>query len=216
MILTKKLAIAGFGGHAKVIADTAQTLGWSVTGFDDAPDVININNSPWPLAGPISELILRHNEFDGVVIGIGDNHLRFKLHKEFLTRGCQLETLIHPMSSISQYASIAEGCVMMAGSVVNYGARIDGSCIINTGATVDHDCQLSAGVHISPGANLAGGVIVGERALIGIGAAVLQGIKIGKDSIVGAGAVVVKDVPDGAVVIGVPAYPFTQKRQGSK
>ena len=215
MVQAKKLAIAGFGGHAKVIADMAQILGWSVTGFDDAaPDLTN--NSPWDISGSISELMLRVNEFDGVVIGIGDNHLRFKLHKEFLTSGCRLETLIHPLSSISKYASIAEGCVVMAGSIVNYGAQIDTSCIINTGATVDHDCQISAGAHISPGANLAGGVIVGERALIGIGAAILQGIKIGKDSIVGAGAVVVKDVPEGAVVVGIPAYPLTQKHQDTE
>lgn len=34
---------------------------------------------------------------------------------------------------------------------------------------------------------------------------VRQDIRIGENAIVGAGAVVVKDVPDGVVVVGVPA-----------
>lgn len=209
MIQPKKLAIAGFGGHAKVIADTAQSIGWSITGFDDAPH--SINTGPWKVIGSISELLQRSDGFDGVIIGIGNNHLRFKLHQQFLSNNTRLATIIHPMSSVSKYADIAEGCVMMAGSAINYGASIAGSCVINTGATVDHECRLASCVHISPGAHLAGNVTVGERSLIGIGATILQGIKIGKDCIVGAGAVVTKNVPDNTMVIGVPAYPYIKK-----
>jgi len=209
MIRPRKLAIAGFGGHAKVIADTAHTLGWVISGFDDAP-TDHVNKGVWSLCGTIGELFSRIHEFDGIAIGIGDNYIRLKLHREFLTYGARLESLVHPHASVSQFTSIAEGCAVMAGSVINYGAVIKDSCIINTGATVDHECFLDTGVHVCPGAHLAGNVTIGEHTLIGIGAAVIQGVKIGKNSIVGAGAVVIRDVPDNTLVMGVPARAINQ------
>lgn len=43
------------------------------------------------------------------------------------------------------------------------------------------------------------------RASIGSNATIIAGITIGKNSLIGAGAVVTKDVPDYAIVTGVPA-----------
>lgn len=40
---------------------------------------------------------------------------------------------------------------------------------------------------------------------IGIGACIMPGVTIGNNAIVGANAVVTKDVPDGAIALGVPA-----------
>jgi sugar O-acyltransferase (sialic acid O-acetyltransferase NeuD family) len=204
MIHDKNLAIVGFGGHAKVVADIAQSLGWSITGFDDAYENFS-KEEPWVVAGNISDLKSRVHCFDGVVIGIGNNMTRLDLQNQFVISGAKLISLIHPKSSVSKYSSISNGSVVMAGAIVNFGVHIEDGCIVNTGATVDHECYLSAGVHIAPGANLAGGVVVGERTLIGIGAVILPGIKIGKNSIVGAGSVVLKNVPDDAVVVGAPA-----------
>jgi maltose O-acetyltransferase len=48
-------------------------------------------------------------------------------------------------------------------------------------------------------------VVIGDDVWIGDGVIVMPGITIGKGSIIGAGAVVTKDVPDYAVVAGVPA-----------
>jgi UDP-perosamine 4-acetyltransferase len=59
--------------------------------------------------------------------------------------------------------------------------------------------------HIAPGATLSGAVQVGQLSHIGTGASVRQGIRIGERAVVGVGSVVVRDVPDGAVVRGVPA-----------
>jgi acetyltransferase-like isoleucine patch superfamily enzyme len=42
---------------------------------------------------------------------------------------------------------------------------------------------------------------------VGSGARVLPGIRVGDRAVIGAGAVVVADVPDDAVVTGVPARP---------
>ncbi|MBB1079227.1 sugar O-acetyltransferase [Limosilactobacillus sp. STM2_1] len=48
-------------------------------------------------------------------------------------------------------------------------------------------------------------VLIKENAWIGANATVLPGVTIGKNAVVAAGAVVTKDVPDNAVVAGVPA-----------
>lgn len=48
-------------------------------------------------------------------------------------------------------------------------------------------------------------VIVRRKAWIGAGAMILPGVTVGENAIVAAGAVVTKDVPDNAVVAGVPA-----------
>jgi acetyltransferase-like isoleucine patch superfamily enzyme len=46
---------------------------------------------------------------------------------------------------------------------------------------------------------------VKKGASIGSGAVILCGVTIGENALIGAGAVVTKDVPDNAVVAGVPA-----------
>jgi acetyltransferase-like isoleucine patch superfamily enzyme len=52
---------------------------------------------------------------------------------------------------------------------------------------------------------MAGPICIKKNAWIGANATILPGITIGENSIVAAGAVVSKDVPDNAIVGGIPA-----------
>ena len=48
-------------------------------------------------------------------------------------------------------------------------------------------------------------VEIGDGAFLGEGCVILKGVRVGKRAVVGANAVVTRDVPDFAVVAGVPA-----------
>ena len=50
-----------------------------------------------------------------------------------------------------------------------------------------------------------GKIHVGERTFIGARSVIMPGVTIGKRCVIGTGSIVTKDVPDGSVVVGVPA-----------
>ncbi len=135
------------------------------------------------------------------IVSIGDNKSRKNIVE---TIQAIYLTAIHPRAIVSRFSNVSEGSVVMAGAIINADSKIGKHCIINTGAIIEHDCVIEDYVHVSPNASLAGNVTVGEGSHIGIGAEIIQGITIGKWVVVGAGAVLINDVPDYAVVVGIP------------
>jgi sugar O-acyltransferase (sialic acid O-acetyltransferase NeuD family) len=130
---------------------------------------------------------------------------RLKLHDWLVDEGLRALTVTHRAAYVAFDATLGPGCQILAHATVCAQARLERSVIVNTAASVDHECQIGAGTHIGPGVRLAGHIEVGERTWIGTGAVILPRLKIGNDATIGAGAVVIRDVPAGAVVMGVPA-----------
>lgn len=203
--MTKHNLIIGAGGHGKVIADILQCQGMSVMGFlDDNPAIIGTTVFDLPVLGAIDTW--RDFEPDGVIIGIGDNHVRSAVaHRLGQDITPPWLTAVHPRSTVARSVRVGMGTVVMAGAIINADTVIGQHAIINTAATVDHDCILGNFVHIAPGAHLAGDIHIDEGALLGIGSVVIPGRKIGKGAIIGAGAVVISDVPPGVMAKGLPA-----------
>ena len=92
--------------------------------------------------------------------------------------------------------------VSMAGVEFGKAVLVAGNCYFSAGAY--HVDNISSAV-MDQGAYSKGPIIIGDNSWIGTGAIILDGVKVGKGVIIGAGAVVTKDVPDYAIVAGVPA-----------
>jgi acetyltransferase-like isoleucine patch superfamily enzyme len=59
-------------------------------------------------------------------------------------------------------------------------------------------------------------VEIGDGAFLGEGCVILKGVRVGKRAVVAANAVVTRDVPDYAVVAGVPAHVVRSIAPGPK
>lgn len=91
-------------------------------------------------------------------------------------------------------------------NVVGYGFRVPhlvGGVIINC-KSVGCNCTANAGVIV--GNNNKGGMaVIGDNVDLTIGCKVIGGVHIGNNVIVAPNSVVVKDVPNNAIVSGIPA-----------
>lgn len=77
--------------------------------------------------------------------------------------------------------------------------------IVHKNAVIGAGATIGAGVTIGGRSGRDGVPVIGEHAMVGTGAKVLGPIRVGRHASIGANAVVLHDVPDFAVVAGVPA-----------
>lgn len=75
--------------------------------------------------------------------------------------------------------------------------------VIHPDAIIGENTQIYQNVSIA-GRNNRGTPTIGKNVFIGCGACVLGGVTVGNNVSIGANAVVITDIPDNAVVVGVP------------
>ncbi len=98
---------------------------------------------------------------------------------------------------ISSHTFICEGVSIEDEVFVGHGVMFIND-IFPKAANEDGSAQSEADWKVVP-------TVVKRRASIGSNATIMGGVTIGAGALVGAGAVVTKDVPDHAIVAGVPA-----------
>ncbi len=200
-----ELLILGAGGHAAVVAESAERAGWRVIGCAAESGALpmtasNIGDPDGAGAAGIDAAVARGVRLHAAV---GSAEVRARWVQRF--GAPSFATVVDPSSSVSPSATVADGASIGAGAVVQARAVVGAGAIVNTRAVVEHDCAVGPFAHIAPAAVLCGSVTVGAWAQVGAGAVVIPGRRIGERSVIGAGAVVVRDVPADMTAIGVPA-----------
>lgn len=202
--------IFGYSGHAFVVIEAAFSLHLSVVGYCSPKEM---DKNPFNLHYKGDESDTSSSVWhakEGILLGIGNNHIRTKLGIQVLQAGLLLPAIAHPDANISTYSKIDKGSFVARGASINPFVKIARFVIINTSAVIDHECIIHEGAHIGPGAVLAGNVVVGRGSFIGANAVIKQGVRIGEHCIIGAGSVVLRDVHDNQTYVGNPARLITK------
>lgn len=205
----RRIFVYGAGGHGKVVADAllSQRGDGEFAGFvDDGEELWGREALGFLVHGDgawLSEQA-EHGEI-AIALGVGSAEARRMILGRCVRWGVKIVGVIHASASVSKFADIGRGTVVMAGAVINAEARIGVGGIVNSGAVVEHDVEVGDFAHVAPNATMGGGARLGAFSHLGLGASVLQGVSVGTHTVIGAGAVVTKDVGDYVVAFGVPA-----------
>jgi UDP-2-acetamido-3-amino-2,3-dideoxy-glucuronate N-acetyltransferase len=125
--------------------------------------------------------------------------------------GCSIgaETKIGAFVEIQKNASIGERCKISSHTFICEGVDIEDEVFVGHGVMFTNDIYPRAvNEDGSPQTEADWKVVkttVKKRASLGSNATIIAGVTIGESALVGAGAVVTKDVPDFAIVAGIPA-----------
>ena len=136
-------------------------------------------------------------------------------------------TRIWHQVQIREHAVIGCNCIVGKNVYIDSGVRVGNNVKIQNNALLYHGATIEDGVFIGPQVCLTndrvpraitpdgmlksdsdwvvGETHIGYGASLGAGSIILPGISIGRFAMVAAGAVVTHDVPDYALVAGVPA-----------
>lgn len=109
----------------------------------------------------------------------------------------QKSSVIGKNCKISSHSFICEGVVIEDGVFIGHGVMFTND-LYPRAVTTSGDLQTEEDWEVVP-------TRIKTMASVGSNATILAGINIGERAMIGAGAVVTKDVPDFAVVAGVPA-----------
>ena len=136
--------------------------------------------------------------------------------------GCTIgdHTRIGPFVEIQKNARIGRSCKISSHSFICEGVEIEDEVMIAHGVMFtngllpqatndDGSLQVDGDWELTP-------TLIRRRASIGSNATIIGGVTVGVEALVGAGAVVTRDVPDYAIVAGVPARVIGDVREARK
>tara|TARA_R110000787_G_scaffold171727_1_gene284380 strand:- start:165 stop:743 length:579 start_codon:yes stop_codon:yes gene_type:complete len=187
-----KLALFGYGGHAK---EVACQIGKEVTFFVDDKYSNNI-------AKPLSTF--NPKEYM-MIVAVADSKDRAEVINK-LPKETKYFTFIHPSVHIMDDSiEIGHGSFIGANSILTTNIKLGNHALLNRGNHMGHDSIAGDFFSMMPCSVIGGNVTLGDNVYLGSCSNVREKIYINSNVIVGMNAAVVKDINKSGTYVGVPA-----------
>ena len=187
-----KLALFGYGGHAR---EVAAQIGQEVTFYVDDKYANDI-------AQPISSFDPTTHT---MMVAVGDSVDRAQIVSK-LPKETQYFTFVHPTAQLmDSNITLGEGSFVGAGCILTTNIQLGKHTLLNRGNQIGHDTVSGDFFSMMPCAVVGGNVTFGDKVYMGSCSNVREGITIASDVTIGMNAAVVKDIDTTGVYIGVPA-----------
>ena len=187
-----KLAIFGYGGHAREVAAQINK------------DIIFFVDDEY--ANDIAKPISKFNPSEYMMmVAVANSKDRFDIIQK-LPRETKYFTYIHPTALImDDNIHIGEGSFIGAYSILTTNINIGKHAILNRGNQIGHDSKIGDYFSAMPGAIVSGNVTICDLVYMGTNSSIKEKLSIHNSVIIGSNATVVKSIERPGTYVGVPA-----------
>jgi len=187
-----KLAIFGYGGHAR---EVAAMIDHPVDFFVD--DEYS-NDTVRPISS-FDPMIYK------MIVAVADpSHRQSIVNK--LPKETKYFKFIHPTALItSKDVEIGEGSYIGPNTIITVNVKIGKHAILNRGNQIGHDSRIGDFFSAMPGAIVSGNVNIGNKVYMGTNSSIIEKINLGDNIIIGSNGTVVSDIMESGTYVGVPA-----------
>ena len=201
------IVIVGGGGFGREVynwtKDSFPSNKFTIKGFLD-PDKNILNGFNMSVGVIGDEDAYEISDRDRFIIAIGQINLKKKVIKRIKNKCGQFLTLIHPTAIVSNTTHIGEGVVICPFATVSDNVTLDDFVMMNYYSSCGHDSRVGKYSILSPYATVNGEAILEEEVFLGSHSTVRLSKRVGRKSKVSANSAVMQDVPERALVSGVP------------
>ena len=186
-----KLALFGYGGHAKEVASQIDDY---IVFFVDDKYADGISK-------PISTF--DPNEYM-MMVAVADSKDRYDIVQR-LPKETKYFTYIHPTVLImSDDIKIGDGTFIGAYSILTTNINIGDHSLLNRGNHIGHDTNIGSYFSAMPGAIVSGNVTIYDMVYMGTNSSIKEKLSIHSLVTIGSNAAVVKNIKSSGTYVGVP------------
>jgi len=214
----KDLLIYGAGGFGKEVHDLVGAINmngpgpeWKLLGFIDADKSLKSSRIYGLEVLGAEEEVLPNVDLAWLAIGIGNGRIRQAIEQRITADYPHIKwaTLTHPSVILGSQATIGQGAVVLAGSIISSDAVAGRQLQMNFKSTIGHDAAVGNYVTISNGAVINAECVLGDLCFLGTNAVINPRHRLGENVHVGSNVAVTRNI-ESNVVLG-PALPRRQR-----